>query len=360
MRLFFVINSMQGGGAARVTAILCNELVNRGEDVFIATNLSTHKVDYLLDKSINVYSIYSQNHLADNKIKRFFYHVRELRRLLNVVRPDIIIGEQEDATLYSIVARFFMGIPLIAHRHNTFKILGLSSVQRLIFNNADITVLLHHTDFEFVGDRIRKKMVIYNPCSFKINSEALNKEKNVIVVGSIDRWFNKGFDLILEIWKIVTNTISDWKLIIVGSGNIESTDYLKKLVVDYGVKNSVQFTGYVHNVDEYLAKSSIFALPSRVEGFPMVLNEAVSQNCACISFELGGVIPEIYSDKAVLCVKDSDTIEFSEKLVELMSNVNLRRNLCEYSRREIKQYSIERIASEWQDLFVKMKIDKRG
>ncbi len=352
MKLLFVINSMQGGGAARVTALLCNELIDRGEEVYMATNLSTHQLGYHLDDRVKVYSIYSKSHLTDNKIKRLYYHVRVLRKLLKEIRPDVIIGEQEDGTLYSIIARVFLGIPLVAHRHNTFKIRGFSRLQRLIYNSADMAVLLHRTDCDFVGDKIRKKCYIYNPCSFKTNIITQDtKENNVIVVGSIDRWYNKGFDQMLRIWKDVSKIYSDWNLVIVGSGSEQNTRYLENLVKEYNISETVVFTGYVNNVDEYLSRSSIFALPSRVEGFPMVLNEAISQSCACVAFELFGVIPEIYTSQAVSCVKDGDIKEFAEELKNMIASDVVRINLCKKALAELENYTIESIIPKWLSLF---------
>ena len=49
MKLLFVINTMMGGGAARVTALLCNELVKENYQIVIATNLATHTIGYNLD-----------------------------------------------------------------------------------------------------------------------------------------------------------------------------------------------------------------------------------------------------------------------------------------------------------------------
>lgn len=356
MKLLFVINSMQDGGAARVTALLCNKMLINGHQVYLCTNLSTLQIGYYLDCKVQTYSIYSANHNKDKRIKRFFYHIIELRKQIKRIKPDIIIGEQEDATLYSTLANMFMSYPIIGHRHNTFKILGLSRIQRLIYNSCDITVLLHKTDFDYVGDKIKKKCYIYNPCSFSINSIVqVSKKKHVIVVGSLDRWYNKGFDQILKIWKYVSNSMDGWKLVIVGTGDNDNICLLKKLIEEYEIEKSVIFTGYVHNVDEYLSKASIFALPSRVEGFPMVLNEAISQSCACISFDLYGVISEIYSKKAVISVTDGDLNLFAEKLIELMNDESLRINLCKQSIIELKKYTIDNIACQWESLFKRLK-----
>ena len=347
---------MMGGGAARVTALLCNELVKENYQIVIATNLATHTIGYNLDSRIRTISIYSINHNKDNKLLRFFYHVIKLRKAIKTIKPDIIIGEQEDSIVYSVLAKSFMSIPVVGHRHNTFKILGLSRIQRVIFNSATITVLLHNTDFCYVGKKIKNKCVIYNPCSFLTNKIfQAQKKKQVIIVGSIDRWYNKGIDLMFAIWKCIEQNVNDWKLIVVGSGNNENFNYILNLAKEKGIQENVVFTGYTNNVDDYLAQSAIFALPSRVEGFPMVLNEAVSQGCACISYELSGVVPELYSKESVVCVKDGDINLFVEKLVELMTNEALRDILSSNAIKELKKYSIENIARKWDSLFHDLK-----
>ncbi len=83
----------------------------------------------------------------------------------------------------------------------------------------------------------------------------------------------------------IFDTIDDnnWKLIFLGDGpKLQELKSKAKTKKSFG---RIIFEGNVSNVDEYYAKSKIFAFTSNSEGFPNALAEAMSAGCACISFD---------------------------------------------------------------------------
>lgn len=355
MKILFVIDSLQGGGAARVTTVLANELCALGHDLSIATNLSTRKCNYYVAERIKLHNIYNPKYSRSHKLVKFFSHVYDLRTLLKYETPDVIIGQQEYGTLYAKLASLFMGVPIIGHRHNTFKILGLSKMQRLIYNSVNMTVVLHNTDVKFVNNKLKRVLAIYNPCTFDLKEYAQkSKSKTVVVVGNTKRYLDKGLDLILDIWRRVINDHLDWKLIIVGGGSLENEIMLQNTCEHMGLSNSVRFTGFVNNVDEYLMNASIFAMPSRVEGFPMVLNEAVSQGCACVAFSLSGVLEELYPANAVVSVPDGDCNLFANSLCKLMDDIDIRSDYSRNAQTHLRRYNPKIIAQQWELLIKKV------
>lgn len=351
MKILFVIDSLGGGGAARVTVVLANEFSRMEYDVAIATNLETDHSVFDVDDKVIQYNIYNKSAHITGKISKLLYRIKELRSVISVFRPDVIIGEQENGILYSRFSCMFNRVPIIGHRHNTFKILGLSYWQKLIFNSIDKSVLLHNVDVDFVKNKINNAVAIYNPCTYPIvKISQSEKDKCVIVVGNTKRYQNKGFDLILKIWSLVSGSCRDWKLIIVGGGSSENEKKLVELARCYGIQDSVVFTGFVKNVDVLLKKSSIFALPSRVEGFPMVINEAISQGCACISFSLLGVMAELYSKEAVMQVNDGNITLFADKLKELINNKEERDRMVSISQNELLSYLPKTVINQWVEL----------
>lgn len=348
MKLLFVIDSLEGGGAARVTSILANEFIKNGYDVAIATNLAYRSVIYDVDPQVKLVSFYTKADQKKSKFAKLIRHSYYLRRIIKTIRPDVIIGEQEGGVLYSYIAKMCLKIPMIGHRHNTFKILGLSKINQLIYYLPNKTVLLHKEDVKYVGARIKNTIAIYNPHTFPVLvNYSANRKNQIVCVGSIDRWYNKGFDSILKIWSDIENSHKDWDLLIVGGGKASSFNRLKKYALEYGCWNRVIFKGAMENIDHLLQESSIFALPSRVEGFPMVLNEAISQGCPSIAFSLNGVLKEIYSEESVCQIPDGDTELFEKKLVELMENENIRNRYSENASKETIKYLPENIVKDW-------------
>ena len=355
MKILFVIDSMEEGGVARVTAILANELHKKGYEVVIATNLAYRKVFYSVESGIKILSFYQVIDQKKSYLSKLVRHAYFLRKIIKLECPSIIIGEQEVGVLYSYLAKIFLRIPMIGHRHNTFKILGLSKINQLIYNLPNKTVLLHNEDVKYVGSRIKNTIYIYNPHTYPIveNTPSIRK-KQIICVGSVDRWYNKGFDIMLKIWGSIESSHKEWNLVIVGGGSDLSFQKLKKFALEYNCIDRVDFKGIVEKIDVLLQESSIFALPSRVEGFPMVLNEAISQRCPSIAFSLNGVLSEIYSEDSVCQIPDGNIDLFKKKLVELMEHEEVRNRYCEKASRETVKYLPKNVVKDWIGIIEEM------
>ncbi|MFR2767087.1 MAG: glycosyltransferase [Thomasclavelia sp.] len=92
----------------------------------------------------------------------------------------------------------------------------------------------------------------------------------------------KGFDLLLEVAKIIFNNETDWKWLIVGEG--EERENLEKKIKQYNLEKKVMLVGNKTNIDDFYNKSSIFVLTSRFEGFGLVITEAKAHHLPCVSF----------------------------------------------------------------------------
>ena len=85
----------------------------------------------------------------------------------------------------------------------------------------------------------------------------------------------------------------NWRLQIADTGSEESLQYLKSLCKENGVEDSVDFLGFVSDMESLYKKASVFVLSSRYEGFGLVLIEAMIQGCACIACDYKGRQREI-------------------------------------------------------------------
>jgi glycosyltransferase involved in cell wall biosynthesis len=216
------------------------------------------------------------------------------------------------------------------------------------------TILLHNTDVKFVQSKLKNIQAIYNPTSFPILPIPQENKKNIItVVGSTKRYIDKGFDIVLFVWQKLSKNYPNWELHIIGGGSEQNEYILKQIACEYEISKTVIFTGFVKDVEKRLQDSAIFLLPSRVEGFPMVINEAISQGCACASFSLQGVMNELYSDEAVLISRDGDVDNFTMNLKKMLDSIELRKALVKKAQEEILRYQSKEIVKDWITLIEK-------
>lgn len=135
--------------------------------------------------------------------------------------------------------------------------------------------------------------VVPNPIDF-LDIEYKTKE---IVPGLKDKSYlvaagrlvpAKGFDILIDAFKNISNKFPDMELIILGEGRDKEILEHKSKVL--GLENRISFPGYVSNVYPFFKEAEACIVSSRIEGFPNVLLQMMSQNTKAIcTLSAGGI-----------------------------------------------------------------------
>lgn len=353
MKILLINNQFSVGGAARVAAVQCNQLNSYNDvDLYVATDFINWSIDYELDDTIKLYGLNLpiQANSYYKKICKAINCVYDIRKLIKDIKPDVIIAIQADMYLRALVANIGINIPLVVADHTSFnrkQDLITDLTRYYLYKYADGISILTHKDEKLLGSKYPQKYVIYNPLSFNCINEKSIRNNTVLCVGRLDVWDLKGFDIIIKQWAIIHANHPEWFLEIAGTGTDDSITKLKELAVSYHVEDSVRFLGQVKNMVDLYRRTSIFALPSRVEGFPMALLEAMSQGCACIAFSIDGAADEMLGDDSGIVIKDGDIEHFRNQLDYLISN-KLLQNI--YSTKAINRaihFNPSTFGKEW-------------
>lgn len=352
MKILVFIDQYERGGAARVTSTMVNGLAEIGYNITLATNIISRSIVYPLDSRISTISFYGGE--THNKIQSLIRHAKlfiSARACVKAVKPDVIIAVTHNPYLYVRCVTWFSNIPLIAVDHTSFsrKISRIEDWTRNYFYKfADTLSILTVKDKKLLGDRFPNKVVIYNPLSFQPLDHDTKRSKNILVAGRLSYWRVKGIDRIIEIWSKLAKQYPEWVLEIAGDGDEKSTHYLKDLVNKAGVSDSVKFLGQVADMKKKLAETSVFALPSRIEGFPMVLMEAMSQGCSCIAFSIEGSCSEMLtSGKSGVIVEDGDIDSFTNNLQHILDTPSLRDAYGKNAKEESKRFTSKVFINQW-------------
>lgn len=159
--------------------------------------------------------------------------------------------------------------------------------------------------------------VIPNPCSLDGQKVSIKsaKSKTILAVGRLHE--QKGFDLLLQAWKPIEKTYSDWSLRIVGEGPKRAE--LEAQIESQSLKRVV-LAGATNNVlDEYEA-ASIFVLSSRYEGLPLALIEAMWFGLPCIAFDCPQGPAELLAEDRGWLVPDGDIAELTAQIAYALSH----------------------------------------
>ena len=189
---------------------------------------------------------------------------------------------------------------------------------------------------------------IPDPLPFRINGKSTLEHKRVISIGRYD--YDKGNDLLLQVWAMIEKQLSEWRLDIYGNGNREPYKaQISQLDID---TSRCHLHGPVNDVLEEYYSSAIFVLPSRFEGFGLVLIEAMAAGVPVISFDCENGPRSIITDRVDgFLIQPFDIDAFAGKVLLLMNDDNLRKKMGENAQKSASRYDIERVGLQWKQLF---------
>ena len=151
----------------------------------------------------------------------------------------------------------------------------------------------------------------------------IKREKVILAVGRLNDYL-KGFDLLIESFAKLKN--QDWELHIAGGD--EEGEALKEQAERLGVINRIKFLGKVKEIDKCYAYAGMFVIPSRSEGFPNALAEAMGAGCSCIAFDFTAGPRDIIVDGiSGLIVENGNTTEMAKAIDYLIAHPEKRMQL---------------------------------
>jgi glycosyltransferase involved in cell wall biosynthesis len=182
--------------------------------------------------------------------------------------------------------------------------------------------------------------IISNP--FDLNN-AIQKEKEYITmptdnpfIVSAGRFINeKGFDILINAFSILKQTCKDLKLVILGDGKLRSE--IETLIKELNLENDVILYGFADNVYPFFKQARMCVVSSRIEGFPNVLLQEMSQNEKVVSTLCAGDIDKL---QGVFTCKTHDEDDLLRAMDECL-NADTTNNR-ELFDKELQNRSIEK------------------
>ena len=222
---------------------------------------------------------------------------------------------------------------------------------KCLFSKLDRMVVLTENEIEcFKSKMCCHPVRIYNPLTVSCRQNKANCEKKAIYVGRLEYGI-KGLDLLVQIAVIVRRRIPDFTLIIVGDGDEKDRMKLVKDIQQNNLEATVILAGAQENVVDYYCDASVAILTSRLEGFGLVVTEAMECGLPVISFKTEGP-SEIIQDGVNGYLIDRYNVEiFAEKLISILTNEELRREMSRNATYRAKDFSVDVIIREWANLF---------
>ncbi len=361
-RILFVCRNFNNmaGGVERMSALIMNQMVNRGYSVCLVTwDLIGAKSHYHLDSSIKWECL----NLGDSeKPASWWLRLRRqiaLRKIAKEFKPNVAIGFQVGTFIAARLAMVGLKIPVIAAERNSpdlFDFIDKSSWRRGLSNLAltmadTITIQLESYRNKYsiiLRDRIR---TIHNPVFLlkqpSYPNEASPQHLRILNVGRLS--FQKNQIFLINAFSLIANLHPEWILTLVGDG--EKRQEIELLVLKLGLSNRVEIIGAVIDVEAWYQKSAFLAFPSLWEGFPNALVEAFSYGLPAVGLKGTAGVNELLVDGKSGVLSDNDVGRYSLALQYMIENVEFRRYAGRMARESVIEYDPVKIFNQWDELF---------
>jgi glycosyltransferase involved in cell wall biosynthesis len=301
--------------------------------------------------------------------KQYLYR-KKLTKALLKIRPDITISMlRREINFINSIKDGSLKIGEIHFSRNNYRQLKGRSILKKniskIWMKSLITQLKKLNQFIVLSQKDKENWtelnnvsVIYNPLSFY--PETSSNVQNKVVVAAGRHSYEKGFDLLVDAWEFVHEAHPDWHLKIYGAGN---ADGLKQKIDELNLGGSCQVLPPAEDISNKFIESSIFVLSSRIEGFGLVLIEAMSCGLPPISFDCPFGPREIIKDGEDGFLVDNGNIKaLADKINFLIENEAIRKKIGQKARINVERFKIETIMAQWNALFnslLENKVQKR-
>ena len=353
-----------------------NILKNLGYEVHVLANFSFGNTTSdertkefkkeLEDMGIKVYNVPIPRKIT--AIKEMISSYKEIKEICKENKYDILHCH---SPIGGVLARFAFkefrkkGGKLIytAHGFHFFKGAPIKNwlifypIEKLCARYTDCLITINKEDYK-IAQKFKTKKVTYIPGigidtekikNIKRDREILNKfgiKDEVVLVSVGELSDRKNHKVILEALEKIED---DYIYIICGQG--EKKEELVNLSKKLKIQNKVKFLGYRQDIKEILKASDIFCFPSKQEGLPVALMEAMASGLPVVCSNIRGNSDLIEEKKGGYLLEYNNSYEFLIKIHELINNDSLRKEMGEFNLEKIKDFDRKKVNNLMEEIY---------
>jgi glycosyltransferase involved in cell wall biosynthesis len=355
MKVTLFVDSLGPGGAERVLSLVASRWAERGHEVTVVT---------LTDPALDFYPLHPRMRRATiglpgpatSRARAAVLNVRRgvrIRRYLRRHRADAVVSFMDRMNVLVLAATLGQARNVIVServdpRHQPVEA-AVRIGRRMLYRRAALLVVQTSTvrswaQAEMPTVRVR---VIPNPVGSTFTPRLQEPGSHrFVAIGRLAR--QKGFDLLLNAFAGIAEALPDWSLHVYGEG--EERPALERQAAQLGIADRVRLPGIVERTDQVLREADVFVLPSRYEGFPNVLLEALATGVPSVSFACPSGPEDIVVDRENgLLVPCGDQGGLGRAMLELAGDARLRVTLARKGTETVQRFQTDVVGGLWDE-----------
>ena len=361
-RVLVFVATLGSGGVERVAVKVCAWLRDAGHVVMLLTLSGVESDFYRCPDGVQRRGLGLQAP-SRSKLGGVAANVQRWQAVRNAVihhRAEVVLSLGDRTNVLMLLSTIGIRCRKIISERTDPALQSLSRGWNLLRRLSYPMANLHVSQSNYASAWIRARFPSLN-CRVIGNSGELRQEGAIVVRGYREQFqfaavgrlsHEKGIDLLLAAMALARNwTAMPFQLVVAGDGVARSA--LVDQVRELGLNDCVTFLGRVNDVGSVLRNADAFVIPSRWEGFPNAMLEAMASGMPVIAARCRGGVVDVLDTDGEPCALDfppGDVEALASRLVQLMEDADLRRRLSARARLRAEDFSEARIAEAWRDV----------
>ncbi|MBI2875296.1 MAG: glycosyltransferase family 4 protein [Candidatus Tectomicrobia bacterium] len=370
-RVAHVINSMGLGGVPAIVYYLLKNLSPERYELYLygLKGYADH-ADVREEQAERFRKLGVKIFFPDRDEKKF-YVVKELCQWIIRDQVDILHTHSYKPNIYGRLAGILCkDLKIIGHYHNYYDDKwekdGSLVFDQLLERFSDRLIACSESVRRHVSERVgiplEKIEMIANGVDLdrfgvQYDIERVKTELGIPlgskVVGIIGRISEqKAQDDFIKAAKMIHQSVPEAVFLIVGAADDDVLmDRLRRLAVELGIEREVLFIDYVSDIPKIYSVLDVLIVPSRWEGFGLILVEAMAAGKPIVATRVGPIPEVVVSGETALLVPPSSPHCIASEAVFLLQNPDRAREMGQKGRERSKRFSWEKAGMQLDDLY---------
>ena len=354
------MSSLQVGGTEKLLIDFIKSSKVNSNDVNFTVVIMNAMVDDELKKELLAtnYKVYFINK------KSHYKHPKYIFRLLKIVAEnnvEIIHSHDFGGKAWSILCKLLNPqIKLIYTIHDSIVIKNLNEINLLIHRFfIDMNIAISENIYKnCIENKLLKSIKIYNGLSvnkfINLEPKQINGEFLKIINVARITYYKKGHDILIKALKECKGRGVKFKCDFIGGVydyDSESFEYLQKMIKEMDLEDEINFLGNRNDVVELLSGADLFVLPSRYEGLPISLLEAMASKLPVIASNISGSNDLIKHGENGLLFESENHFELADKIIYLYNNREEMNKLAQDAYEHVQGFDISVMCKNYIELY---------
>ena len=359
-----------GGVAEYLYMFLKNFKGKEYENILIASQDYENQLDRFKPYTSNIYIVHMVREIEPkNDIKA----ILKVRKVLKQIKPDIVyLHSSKAGAIGRIALAFNFKTKILYNAHGWYFNAQISDKKKKIFAviekilaiKTDKIINISKSEYEsalkYKIAPEKKMCIIENGIDFtkfenndKYREETRKKyhiADNEIVIGVVGRLTEQKDPItMIKAFELVHKENKNTRLMYVGSGELEEN--VKQYAKEKNILDKVIITGWVDNVEKDIPAFDIAVLPSKWEGFGLVLIEYMACNKPIIATNVGGIRDIIHHLNNGILFQPNNIEELYKGILKFINDNILRERIVKNNRLIKNKYDVKNVVKRHKELF---------